>query len=98
MSTDRPGSTAPSRPRRWHPRPEKEPSMDEPTLRGLIDQVKCGHLSRRRFLQAMAALGIGAPLAAQMLASAGVAAAESRQPYLVPLRRGGGGDLRILMW
>jgi hypothetical protein len=53
--------------------------MDEPTLRGLIDQVKCGHLSRRLFLQAMAALGIGAPLAAQMLASAGVAAA-SRSP------------------
>ena len=26
--------------------------MDEPTLRGLIDQVKCGHLSRRLFLQA----------------------------------------------
>ena len=72
--------------------------MDEPTLRGLIDQVKGGHLSRRLFLQAMAALGIGAPLAAQMLASAGVAAAQPREPYLVPLRRGGGGDLRILMW
>ena len=67
--------------------------MDEPTLRGLIDQVKCGHLNRRLFLQAMAALGIGAPLAAQMLASAGVAAAEP-QPYLVPLRRGGGGRPR----
>ena len=71
--------------------------MDEPTLRGLIDEVKCGHLSRRLFLQAMAAVGIGAPLAAQMLASAGVAAAQP-QPYLVPIRRGGGGDLRILMW
>ena len=54
--------------------------MDEPTLRGLIDQVKCGHLSRRLFLQAMAALGIGAPLAAQMLASAGVAAAQRASP------------------
>ena len=65
--------------------------MDEPTLRGLIGQVKYGHISRRLFLQAMAAVGIGAPLAAQMLASAGVAAAEPREPYLVPLRRGGGG-------
>jgi len=72
--------------------------MDESTLRGLVDQVKCGHLTRRLFIQAMAAIGIGAPLAAQMLASAGVAAAEAREPYLVPLRRGGGGDLRILMW
>jgi peptide/nickel transport system substrate-binding protein len=46
----------------------------------------------------MAALGIGAPLAVEMLASAGVAAAQPRGPYLVPTRRGGGGDLRILMW
>ena len=64
--------------------------MDESTLRGLLDQVKRGHLSRRLFLQAMAALGIGAPLAAQMLAAAGVAAAEPRRPF-VPSRRGGGG-------
>ena len=48
--------------------------MDEPTLRGLIDQVKHGHLSRRLFLQAMAAVGIGAPLAAQMLASGAITA------------------------
>ena len=72
--------------------------MDEPSLRQLIDQVKRGRVSRRVFVQTMAALGIGAPLAAQMLASAGVAAAQPREPYLVPTRRGGGGDLRILMW
>src|SRR5262245_46147010 len=72
--------------------------MDEPGLRQLLDQVKRGRLSRRGFVQAMAALGIGAPLAAQMLASVGVASAQQRAPYLVPTRRGGGGDLRILMW
>ena len=72
--------------------------MDEPGLRQLLDQVKRGRVSRRGFVQMMAALGIGAPLAAQMLASAGVAAAQQRAPYLVPTRRGGGGDLRILMW
>ena len=71
--------------------------MDESTLRGLLDQVKRGSLSRRLFLQGMAAVGVGAPLAAQMLASAGVATAEP-QPDLVPIRRGGGGDLRVLMW
>jgi peptide/nickel transport system substrate-binding protein len=36
-------------------------------------------------------------MAAEMLASAGVAAAQS-QPAFTPTRRGGGGDLRILMW
>jgi peptide/nickel transport system substrate-binding protein len=72
--------------------------MDEPGLRQLLDQVKRGRVSRRGFVQMMAALGIGAPLAGQMLASAGVAAAQQRSPYLVPTRRGGGGDLRILMW
>ena len=72
--------------------------MDEPILRQLIEQVKRDRVTRRVFVQAMAALGIGAPLAAQMLASAGVAAAQPREPYLVPTKRGGGGDLRILMW
>ena len=72
--------------------------MDEPGLRQLLDQVKRGRVSRRGFVQAMAAFGIGAPLAAQMLASVGVAAAQQRSPYLVPTHRGGGGDLRILMW
>src|SRR5262245_40172190 len=98
MSTDRRGRS-PTRPRGRHPPTRKEPAMNESTLRGLIDQVKDGRLSRRRFLQAMAHVGVGAPLAAQMLASAGVAAAaEQRAPYLVPIQRGGGGDLRILMW
>ncbi len=73
--------------------------MDEPALRDLITEVKRGRVSRRAFLQTMAAVGIGAPMAAAMLSSAGVAAAEPlREPLFVPLRRGGGGDLRILMW
>src|SRR5262245_14879127 len=98
MTTDRSGRYL-SRPRGRHPPTRKEPAMNESTLRGLIDQVKDGRLSRRRFLQAMAHVGVGAPLAAQMLASAGfAAAAEQRGPYLVPIQRGGGGDLRILMW
>jgi len=32
--------------------------MDEPALRGLIDQVKCGRLSRRAFISRMIALGV----------------------------------------
>jgi len=46
--------------------------MDERALRDLIEEVRHGHLSRRRFVRMMVGLGLTAPLAAQMLASAGV--------------------------
>src|SRR5947207_1422996 len=46
----------------------------------------------------MVALGLNVQMAAQMLASAGIASAEPRDPGYVPKKRGGGGDLRILMW
>jgi peptide/nickel transport system substrate-binding protein len=72
--------------------------MDEPALGELIEQVKRGALTRRRFVQAMVRLGLTVPMAACMLESAGVAAAQPRESAFVPLRRGGGGDLRILMW
>jgi peptide/nickel transport system substrate-binding protein len=72
--------------------------MDEQRLRSLIDDVHRGRLTRRRFVQTLAALGVTAPMAAQMLAAAGVATAQPRDPGFVPTRRGGGGDLRILMW
>ncbi len=71
--------------------------MDEPVIRELIAAVERGRLTRRRFVQAMAGLGLTAPLAAQMLASAGIATAQP-QPGFMPIRRGGGGDLKILMW
>ena len=45
--------------------------MDERELRTLIDEVKSGRLSRRRFVQTMVGLGLTAPMAAQMLTSAG---------------------------
>ncbi len=71
--------------------------MDERTLRESIEQVGRGHLTRRCFVQRMLGLGLTAPMAAQMLASAG-AAAQPRDPAFTPTRRGGGGNLRILMW
>jgi len=49
--------------------------MEERELRTLVGAVKAGTLSRRRFVQMMVGLGVTAPLAAQMLASAGVAQA-----------------------
>ncbi len=71
--------------------------MDEYRLRELITQVKAGHLSRRGFVQMMVGLGLTAPLAAQMLASAGVAQAQSKLVYK-PTKRGGGGALKTLWW
>jgi ABC-type transport system substrate-binding protein len=71
--------------------------MDERALRGMIDEVKSGCLSRRHFVQTMVGLGLTAPLAAQMLASAGVAQAQSKLAYK-PTKRGGGGALKVLWW
>jgi peptide/nickel transport system substrate-binding protein len=71
--------------------------MEEHELRAMIDEVKSGRLSRRRFVQTMVGLGLTAPLAAQMLASAGVAQAQGKLAYK-PTKRGGGGALRVLWW
>ncbi len=71
--------------------------MDERDLRTMIDEVKSGRLSRRRFVQTMIGLGLTAPLASQMLTSAGVAQAQSKLTYK-PTKRGGGGALKMLWW
>jgi len=72
--------------------------MDERELRTMIDDVKRGRLSRRRFVQTMLGLGLTAPLAGQMLASAGVAQAQTKPAAYKPTKRGGGGALRTLWW
>jgi len=71
--------------------------MDEYGLRELINHVKAGRLSRRGFVQMMVGLGLTAPMAAQMLTSAGVAQAQSKLVYK-PTKRGGGGALKTLWW
>jgi hypothetical protein len=64
--------------------------MNEQDLRGMIEDVRREKLSRRAFTRRMIGLGLTAPLAAQMLASSGVAAAAENFVYK-PTRRGGGG-------
>jgi peptide/nickel transport system substrate-binding protein len=71
--------------------------MDEQALRGLLNEVKAGRVSRRAFVQTMVGLGLTAPLAAQMLASAGIAQAQPK-PMATPTKRGGGGQLKVLWW
>jgi len=71
--------------------------MDDRKLRKLVDDVKEGRLSRRGFLRRMAAVGLAAPLANQLLAFGGVAMAETKYSYK-PTKAGGGGALRVLWW
>jgi len=72
--------------------------MEERELREMIGQVKAGRMSRRHFVQTMVGLGLTAPLAAQMLASASVARAQTRAAPFNPTKRGGGGHLKTLWW
>jgi peptide/nickel transport system substrate-binding protein len=71
--------------------------MDEKNLRGMIERVKEGRLSRRGFIQRMAVLGLTAPMAAQLLSFGGVAMAATPFTYK-PTKAGGGGTLKLLWW
>src|SRR5258708_2245047 len=71
--------------------------MDDRGLRGLLDQVKAGAMSRRVFVKRMAAVGLTAPMATQLLALSGVAMAQPKSTYK-PTKRGGGGLLKVLWW
>jgi peptide/nickel transport system substrate-binding protein len=72
--------------------------MDEHALRELIGDVKAGRMSRRSFVRTLVGAGLSAPLAAQMLASAGVRPAHAQAPAPTRTQRGGGGPLRTLWW
>jgi peptide/nickel transport system substrate-binding protein len=72
--------------------------MDAHALRELLCEVKRSQLTRRQFGQVLAGFGLTAPMAAELLASAGLARAEPRQAQWTPTRRGGGGAVKILMW
>lgn len=64
--------------------------MQEKEIRGLIDQVKEGAVSRRAFVQRMLAVGVAAPMAGMMLSYNGVSIAQDRFDYK-PTKAGGGG-------
>jgi peptide/nickel transport system substrate-binding protein len=71
--------------------------MDENKLRELVAGVKDGAVSRRAFIQRLAAVGIAAPIASQILAWNDVAMAQASLEYK-PTKAGGGGPLKILLW
>jgi peptide/nickel transport system substrate-binding protein len=71
--------------------------MHEQHIHALIDDVKTGSLPRRGFIERMVALGLSAPIAAQLLMHAGVANAQPASTYK-GTKRGGGGALKLLWW
>ena len=71
--------------------------MEERELRHWIDRVKDGTITRRNFTRMMVGVGLTAPLAAQMLAAAGVAHAQTKSSF-TPTKRGGGGTVKVLWW
>jgi len=71
--------------------------MEERELRHLIEDVRCGALPRRGFIQQLVGLGLSAPMASMLLMHAGVANAQPSFVY-TPTKRGGGGALRALWW
>ncbi|KGT81209.1 peptide ABC transporter substrate-binding protein [Bradyrhizobium japonicum] len=71
--------------------------MNEDEIRKSIAEVKQGMLSRRSFIRTMAAAGIAAPVASQILLWNDVAMADATLQYK-PTKAGGGGPLKILLW
>src|SRR5271166_6126881 len=71
--------------------------MTERELRRLIASVRAGRMSRRAFVHKMVGFGLTAPLAAQLLAHAGLAQTAPRT-YYKPAKAGGGGALKLLFW
>ena len=72
--------------------------MDEYGIRELIGEVARGRLSRRQFVETLVGFGLTAPMAAQILAHAGVAQAQPKAVGPAPTRRGGGGPVKLLYW
>lgn len=71
--------------------------MTADELSALVSKVRQGRLSRRGFVQRMAAVGLAAPFATQLLSVCGVAQAQTRPAYK-PTKAGGGGMLKLLWW
>ncbi|MBR0790551.1 peptide ABC transporter substrate-binding protein [Bradyrhizobium manausense] len=71
--------------------------MLDKELRSMIGDVKDGRMDRRAFVKRLAAVGLTAPMANQILSIGGVAMAQSPSPY-PPTKRGGGGPLKLLWW
>jgi peptide/nickel transport system substrate-binding protein len=64
----------------------------------MIEGVRSGRMNRRAFIRRLAAVGITAPMAAQLLMHSGVAQASTPLIPYKPTKAGGGGNLKVLWW
>src|SRR5215470_18778886 len=71
--------------------------MNEQDLRGLIEAVREGKVTRREFVATLLSFGLAAPIAGQLLMHAGIAQAQTPSAYK-PTKRGGGGPVKTLWW
>jgi peptide/nickel transport system substrate-binding protein len=72
--------------------------MNEQDLWRLMRRVRDGRMSRRAFVRRMAAVGVTAPMATQLLAFAGVSPAAAQSlPEYKPTKRGGG-QVKVIYW
>jgi peptide/nickel transport system substrate-binding protein len=71
--------------------------MKSKDIQALVNEVKKGSLSRRSFIGKLAAFGVAAPIASQILLWNDVAMANATLPYK-PTKAGGGGPLKLLLW
>jgi peptide/nickel transport system substrate-binding protein len=71
--------------------------MNEQELRGLIEAVREGKVTRREFVARLLSFGLAAPIAGQLLLHAGIAQAQTPSTYK-PTKRGGGGAVKTLWW
>lgn len=67
-------------------------------LESMLLQMREGGLSRRAFVRRLAALGLAAPIATQILAVAGLSPAQAQPADYKPTKAGGGGTLKLLWW
>ncbi|MCQ4161555.1 peptide ABC transporter substrate-binding protein [Roseomonas sp. GC11] len=67
-------------------------------LESMLTQVREGQLSRRGFVKRLAALGLTAPMATQLMMLAGIQPAQAQHPAYKPTSAGGGGTLKLLWW
>ena len=74
--------------------------LEEDDVRRWIWAVAAGRASRRQFVRTMLGFGLSGPLIAQLLVpqTPGAAGGQPTPSPYTPIRRGGGGTLRLLWW
>jgi peptide/nickel transport system substrate-binding protein len=71
---------------------------DEHGLGDALQRVRTGSLSRRELVGGLLGLGLTGPQIAELFRSTGIAHAQPKRTPFTPVKRGGGGELKLLWW